>query len=138
MTSMNSKIRVTQKLFVRSVLALGAAVLVISCSTEPVDVSTLKGGEMRATLSPALFTGRAAMAYRAAKEIPGVLDHMYCYCECKKNFGHKSLLTCHVDNHSKFCNVCMDEATMAHRMHKDGKSVAEIRGAIDSKYKGLL
>ena len=56
--------------------------------------------ETRPTLSPALFVGRAAEAYRVAKKIPEVLDHLYCYCRCAENFGHKSLLSCYVDKHA--------------------------------------
>lgn len=56
--------------------------------------------ETRPTLSPSLFVGRAAEAYRVAKKIPEVLDQLYCYCRCAENFGHKSLLSCYVDKHA--------------------------------------
>lgn len=56
--------------------------------------------ETRATLSPILFVGQPAEAYDIAKEIPEVLDQLYCYCRCAENFGHKSLLSCYVDNHA--------------------------------------
>lgn len=56
--------------------------------------------ETRPTLSPALFVGRVAEAYRIAKETPEVLDQLYCYCRCAENFGHKSLLSCYADRHA--------------------------------------
>lgn len=56
--------------------------------------------ERRATLSPALFVGKVARAYRVAREIPEVLDQLYCYCRCKENVGHLSLLSCFVDRHA--------------------------------------
>ncbi len=56
--------------------------------------------EKRATLSPSLFVGKVARAYGVAKEIPEVLDQLYCYCECKENIGHKSLLSCYADRHA--------------------------------------
>lgn len=56
--------------------------------------------ETRPTLSPALFVGDVAQAYQAAKDIPEVLDQLYCYCRCAENFGHKSLLSCYVDKHA--------------------------------------
>lgn len=59
---------------------------------------TLK--ETRPTLSPTLFTGKIAQAYQAAREIPQVLDQLYCYCQCQESHGHKSLLSCYVDNHA--------------------------------------
>lgn len=120
-----------------TVMVLGAAVFLASCygsADEVVDAKSLRGGETRSTLSPAYFTGKAALAYTAAREIPEVIDSLYCYCDCKKNFGHKSLLSCHVDQHSKYCNICMDEAIMAFRMHKQGKGVLEIRDAVDKTY----
>lgn len=56
--------------------------------------------ETRPTLSPALFTGEVASAYQVARDIPEVLDQLYCYCQCEENFGHKSLLSCYVDRHA--------------------------------------
>ena len=56
--------------------------------------------ETRTPLSPALFVGKTATAYRAAQEIPDVLDQLYCYCECDKHMGHLTLLSCFVDSHA--------------------------------------
>jgi hypothetical protein len=56
--------------------------------------------ETRPTLDPALFVGKAAAAHRAAREIPDVLDQLYCYCRCDKHLGHKSLLSCYTDGHA--------------------------------------
>lgn len=50
-------------------------------------------------LSPALFVGRTARGYQVAHEIPEVLDQLYCYCQCDKHLGHKSLLSCFTDTH---------------------------------------
>jgi len=56
--------------------------------------------ETRATLPPAIFNGRVRKAYQIARDIPEVLDRLFCYCMCKENSGHKNLLTCYVDNHA--------------------------------------
>jgi len=101
---------------------------------EVVTVEELRGGETRQTLSPAHFTGRVAKAYRIAREIPEVLDSLYCYCECKKNFGHKSLLTCYVDKHGAYCDVCIEEAIMAYDMYQSGKDILTIRRAVDRRF----
>lgn len=58
------------------------------------------GGERRPTLSPALFGGVVARAYQIAREIPEVLDELYCYCFCIENHGHRSNLSCFVDSHA--------------------------------------
>lgn len=70
--------------------------------TVPKDES-LRKGETRTTLDPGQFKdARVKEAYRVAKEIPWVLDSIYCYCMCKESpaFRHKSLLSCYVDNHA--------------------------------------
>ena len=56
--------------------------------------------ETKPTLSPSLFVGKAAAAHQIAQEIPDVLDQLYCYCECDKQQGHKSLLSCYTDGHA--------------------------------------
>jgi hypothetical protein len=56
--------------------------------------------ETRPTLSPARFVGKAAQAHQIAQEIPEILDQLYCYCECDKHQGHKSLLSCFTDGHA--------------------------------------
>lgn len=55
--------------------------------------------ETRATLDPARFTGTALAAYRVAREIPDVLDQLQCYCACRSQYGHVSLLSCYADGH---------------------------------------
>lgn len=65
---------------------------------------SLRKGEKRHTLDPNIFSDNAMTkkAYQAAKEIPWVLDSIYCYCFCEESpaFKHKSLLSCYVDNHA--------------------------------------
>lgn len=55
--------------------------------------------ETRPTLDPARFTGKAALAYQVAREIPEILDQLHCYCACGSQYGHVSLLSCYVDGH---------------------------------------
>jgi hypothetical protein len=56
--------------------------------------------ETRPTLDPARFVGKAALTHKIARDIPDVLDQLYCYCECDKHAGHKSLLSCYTDGHA--------------------------------------
>ena len=62
--------------------------------------ATVARRETRPTLDPALFVGKARAAHQVAREIPDVLDRLYCYCECDKHAGHKSLLSCFTDGHA--------------------------------------
>ncbi|MBI5074508.1 MAG: hypothetical protein HZB62_04995 [Nitrospirae bacterium] len=91
-------------------LVLPLLLLIVSAGAEaaqkqgvvPKDES-LRKGETRATLDPGQFKdARVKEAYRVAKEIPWVLDSIYCFCMCKESptFRHKSLLSCYVDNHA--------------------------------------
>jgi hypothetical protein len=56
--------------------------------------------ETQPTLDPARFVGKVALAHQVAREIPDVLDQLYCYCYCDKHLGHKSLLSCYTDGHA--------------------------------------
>jgi hypothetical protein len=67
-----------------------------------VDENSYRRGETRETLSPSLFSDPyIARTYQIAKEIPHVLDSLFCYCYCDKDpFYHVSLLSCYVDKHA--------------------------------------
>jgi hypothetical protein len=79
---------------------------------------------------------RVSAVYEQAAEIAAVLDGLYCYCDCSRHSGHRSLLTCFESDHGAACDVCMTEAAVAHRMTQDGRSLEEIREAIDEFYGG--
>ena len=68
-------------------------------------------------------------AYRVAKEIPEVLAQQPCYCYCERK-GHRGLLDCFKTDHAASCNICIKEALLAGQMHRQGKSIQEIRTAI--------
>jgi hypothetical protein len=69
-------------------------------SFAPEDLAKLPRYETRPTLSSFSFTGTVAAAYAVAKQTPALLDQLYCYCRCKENHGHKSLLSCYVGRHA--------------------------------------
>jgi hypothetical protein len=108
-----------------------------STNPQPQDGSAYVRRETKVSLSPALFVGKTETAYRVAEQIPDVIDHLYCYCECDKHSGHRSLLSCFTDNHAANCGVCQDEALDAAKMKKQGYTMAEIRSRIDAKYSRL-
>jgi hypothetical protein len=98
------------------------------------DNRNLRGGETRTTLNPSLFRGRVAKAYSIAQESRELLDSIYCYCHCERNFGHKSLLTCFVDRHASECNICLDQAIFASSRFHDGFTIRQVREAVDQKF----
>ncbi len=82
------------------------------------------------TLDPAQFQiANFREAYSVAKEIPDVLAQQPCYCYCQR-MGHRSLLDCFRDLHATSCDICINEARLAGRLHQQGKTAEEIRAAI--------
>lgn len=77
---------------------------------------------------------RTIMSYGAAKKHPQVLDQIFCFCNCDKSIGHKSLLSCFADNHASMCGICQDEALLATKMAEDGESMVAIIDAIDNQF----
>ena len=93
------------------------------------DASAAAAGVM----PPSFFASnpRAMQAYQAAREVPEMLDGLYCYCQCNEHLGHRSLLICFHSQHGAGCDVCIDEALQAQEMTRQGRSLADIRTAID-------
>lgn len=76
----------------------------------------------------------ATEAYAAARAAAGTIDGVYCYCDCSKHAGHRSLLTCFESDHGAFCDICMGEAIVAAQLASRGTSLEEIRAAIDARF----
>jgi hypothetical protein len=89
-------------------------------------------------LQPSTYAGydQIVRAYEAAQQVPQVLDGLYCHCQCRENFKHRSLLSCFQSEHGASCDICQGEATMAAGMHRQGKSLEEIRRAVDARFGG--
>ncbi len=98
------------------------------------NVDLLRGGETRPTLSPIPFIGETAKAYQLAKDNRELLDSMFCYCNCKKIYGHKSLLSCYVDNHAEKCEICRDQTFYAYSQYQQRKDIVQVRKAVDKKF----
>ena len=82
-----------------------------------------------------LKTDKAKKLYAQAREIPGVLDGIHCYCECHDDpMNHRSLLSCFESDQAAGCYACGSEARLVHKLHGEGKSLAEIRDAVDRKF----
>lgn len=79
-------------------------------------------------------TPGALEAYAAARRAPGLVDGIFCHCDCNKNIGHRSLLTCFESDHGAYCDVCMNEAVLAVQMAGQGSSLGDIRREIDRRF----
>jgi Protein of unknown function with PCYCGC motif len=77
---------------------------------------------------------RVEETYKQAAAVPQMLDGVYCYCQCRENAGHYSLLECFASDHAAGCDVCLSEATIVYRMARKGASLEAIRAEIDRTF----
>lgn len=75
-------------------------------------------------------------AYAAARAYPAIFDGLYCACECRDSMGHRSLLSCFESRQPTGCAGCREQALLVGRLAKEGRSLADVRQAIDHKYGG--
>ena len=77
----------------------------------------------------------AASAFDEARTIPGILDGVRCHCGCADLPGKRSLLSCYEDDGMALdCDICQGEARLAFRLHAKGRTLDQIRDAIDARY----
>lgn len=77
----------------------------------------------------------AAPVFDMVREIPHVVDGIRCQCGCSALEGKYSLLSCYeADGMAAHCQICQGEGRLAYRLNKQGKTLDEIRAAIDAKF----
>jgi hypothetical protein len=135
-----------------------AIAMIVSCSSEPPATSAPPreravaagyAGELPSLPKVQYASARPAPLTRAAYEFaarhPEILRHMPCFCGCERN-GHRNNEDCFVARrdasgrpewspHGIGCGICIDVAQEASRLHAAGTPVADIRAAIDRKYR---
>ena len=69
------------------------------------------------------------------RAIPRIADGIGCHCGCAELSGHYSLLSCYEgEAMAKACPICQGEGRVTVRLAKAGKSLDEIRAAIDAQF----
>jgi hypothetical protein len=77
----------------------------------------------------------AEPVFDMVRKIPQVVDGIRCQCGCAELPEFYSLLSCYeADGMAQHCVICQGEGRLAFRMHEQGKSLDEIRAAIDAKF----
>ena len=77
----------------------------------------------------------AVEAFDLVREIPQVVDGIRCSCGCDSIEGYYSLLSCFErDGMAAHCEVCQEHARLIHKLHRQGKTLAQIRAAVDAKF----
>ena len=98
---------------------------------------------------PAFVSGaeaRVQEAYQFALQSGGALQYMPCYCGCVA-MQHRSNLDCFLrpnggkgaagfEEHASYCDVCVQTALKAKQMLAQGRSLGEIRTAVDAAFGG--
>ncbi len=77
----------------------------------------------------------ALPAFEAARKIPQILDGIRCHCGCADLEGFYSLLSCYEgDGMARMCVVCQGQARLAERLFTSGRTLDDIRDAIDARF----
>ena len=69
------------------------------------------------------------------REIPHIVDGIACRCGCAALEGMRSLLSC-FEGHgmAQHCLMCQGEADLAFEMSRAGRTLDEIRAAVDEQF----
>lgn len=74
-------------------------------------------------------------AFEAVRKIPQIVDGIRCNCGCAELPGFYSLLSCYESSGmARLCPICQGQGRMAYRLFTSGKTLDEIRAAIDARY----
>ncbi|PWV95188.1 uncharacterized protein with PCYCGC motif [Paenibacillus cellulosilyticus] len=118
------------------------------------ETTQLANGDIQETTAsldvlPSFLDGlpeKIVLAYQAAAITRDTLAWIPCYCGCGGSAGHESNLNCFIaevhedgsvvwDSHGTGCDVCVDTVLQTVQMKQEGKTVKEIRAAIDDAYR---
>ncbi|MEM7414575.1 MAG: hypothetical protein AAF389_03700 [Gemmatimonadota bacterium] len=73
--------------------------------------------------------------FDGVREIPHIVDGLGCHCGCGAMPEMRSLLSCYEGiGMAQFCVICSGEGRLAVQLHAEGRSLQEIREAIDSRF----
>jgi hypothetical protein len=73
--------------------------------------------------------------FDSIRRIPEIADGIRCQCGCASMPGYYSLLSCFEgDAMARACPICQGQGRLTARLHKEGKTLDEIRAAVDAKY----
>ena len=75
--------------------------------------------------------------FDSVRERPEIMDGIRCNCGCAGQPGYYSLLSCYEgDGMARLCPICQGQGRLSARLHKEGKTLAQIRVAVDAQFGG--
>ena len=73
--------------------------------------------------------------FDSVRKIPEVVDGIRCNCNCTNPPELYSLLSCYeAEGMARDCVICQGQGRLAVRLHGEGKTLDQIRNAIDAKF----
>jgi hypothetical protein len=73
--------------------------------------------------------------FDSVRAIPQIVDGIRCNCGCTNPPVYYSLLSCYESKGmARDCTLCQGQGRLAARLHKEGKTLDQIRAAIDAKF----
>lgn len=73
--------------------------------------------------------------FESVREIPQIIDGIHCNCGCTNGVEFYSLLSCYESKGmARDCAICQGQGRLAVRLHKEGKTLDQIRAAIDARF----
>jgi hypothetical protein len=80
------------------------------------------------------YPGLVAL-FDGIRAIPEIVDGIHCNCGCTNPPVYYSLLSCYEGKGmARECAVCQGQGRLAVRLHSEGKTLDEIRTAIDARF----
>jgi hypothetical protein len=74
--------------------------------------------------------------FEGIAKIPHIADGIGCACGCASDPNIRSLLTCFEKSSrmALFCEICQAEGRLAVRLHDNGRTLDQIRAALDARF----
>jgi hypothetical protein len=76
----------------------------------------------------------AAMSAAQQPKNQATASHVFCYCGCDREHGHKSLLDCYRTGHIPVCKTCQGEFIRVGQLNNQGATLGQIQNDIDGQY----
>ncbi len=121
---------------VAAILPMRAAGALCGVPFHPTPRKGITAAKVLTAADLAKYPGLVAL-FDGIREYPQIIDGLGCHCGCALLVEtHYSLLSCYENENAmaKICPICQGEGRVAVRMARAGKSLGEIRDAIDAQF----
>ncbi len=125
---------VTASTAIGGVLAFGRAAAARSIPAHPTPRPGITAGKVL-TKEQLAGTPKFISLFDSVRKIPQIIDGIRCNCGCTDPPRFYSLLSCYEETGmARECYICQGQARLVVRLHREGKSLDQIRSAIDAKF----